>query len=71
MHIQSFDQLCSSPELDRAFSLMWSEGCPVYLGGDVAGYVQLLKKQLAINELIVLHFDRRLLEIARKVEPYD
>lgn len=69
--MQSFDYLRSSPESAREASLSWSEECVVYSGGNIAGWMQPLERQLAINKLIVLRFKRRLLEIARKGEPYD
>lgn len=71
LQMQSFDYLRSLPELAREVSLIWSEGCEIYHGGNIAGWMQPLERQLAINELIVLRFYRRLLEIARKGEPYD
>lgn len=71
MHMQSFDYLRLSPKLAREFSLIWSEGCQIYRGGNIVGWMQPLSRQLAINELIVLRFYRRLLEIAREGEPYD
>jgi len=70
LHIQAFDFLRSSPEMAREFSLIWSEGCESFRG-NIASFMQPLSRQLAVNELIVLRFDRRLLEIARKGEPYD
>ena len=71
MHIQFFDWLRASPKDAREFALMWSEDCCIYPGGNIAGWMQPISRQLAINELILLRFDRRLLEIARRGEPYD
>jgi len=71
IHIQSFDFLRSSPRDAREFSLIWSEGCVIYTGRNIAGWIQPLSRQLAINELIVLRFDQWLLKIARKGEPYE
>ncbi|MCS7263856.1 MAG: type II secretion system protein GspG [Armatimonadetes bacterium] len=71
VHLQSFNHLRATPKDAREFSLMWGEGCQIMRGGNLAGWVQPVLRQLAINELILLRFDRRLLEIARKGEPYD
>jgi len=69
--IDLFDWLRANPTTAREYLQIWSEGCMFYPKGNLAVRVLPLYSQLALNEVILLRYHRRLLSIARKGEPYD
>jgi hypothetical protein len=69
--IDFFDWLRTNHQMAREYLGIWSEGCQIYSGANLAAWLLPLHSQLAANEVILLRYHRRLLSIARKGEPYD